>query len=81
MVRPADASESDCSDWTSHSRDMGAVEVGVATEKAAVEGVDAVWDWAAAATALKEVRRFWAEDLRRIFGRCICASTGAMDIT
>ena len=77
---PADATESECNDWTSHSRDMGAVEVGVPAAKDAVDGVGAVCcdEEAAEATDLKEVRRFWAEDLRRIEGRW--PSLGDMDM-
>lgn len=76
-----DPTVSECKDCASHSRAWGAVVVVAAKDKlVAFEANEGVGfkDWGAAEpdeeVDLKEERRFWAEDLRRIVGRCGCGS-------
>lgn len=78
-VPEEDATESDCSDCTSHSLESEPFgTVGVVTYgKPLAE--DTVFAFAA---GLKEERRFCAEDFLRMDGRCMSMdAVGAMDIT
>lgn len=75
---------SECKDCASHSRAWGEVivdDVAVAKDKlVAFEMTEGVGfkDWGVEEPDeegdLKEERRFWADDLRRIEGRCGCES-------
>ena len=72
FVRVVDATDSDCSDCTSASRDIepAPVGVGIADTKWRPVAEDTVLVWVAE-LGLKDVRRFCADDFRRILGRCI----------
>ncbi len=72
VVTPTD---SECSDWASHSLAMGVVVVGVGAATVELKEATAVFngvgpDELPDTGFLKDERRFCAEDLRRIVGRC-----------
>jgi hypothetical protein len=78
-----DPTVSECKDCASHSRAWGVDAVDDVVEKdklVALETKEAggFKDWGVTEpdeeVDLKEERRFWAEDLRRIVGRCGCWS-------
>ena len=85
-----DPTLSECSDWASQSRPIGVVEVGVAADanERVVErcpggrfnggGAGEEEEEEEGGTVLKAERRFCADDLRRIVGRC--GSWGKCDI-
>lgn len=77
------------SDWTSHSRGgiVAVVGVGAAEYERPFEAGTAAAGKeegggppAALPEDLKLARRFWAEDLRRMAGRCWPSAMGAMDV-
>lgn len=61
-------SPSECSDCTSHSLFIGTDAVGVET---AGGGTPVAEEKVPVWLGLNDERRFWAEDFRRIPGRCI----------
>ena len=76
-----DPTVSECKDCASHSR-AWEVTVGDVVEKGKLEALEAkeavgFKDWGVIEPeeeeVLKEERKFWAEDLRRIAGRCGCS--------
>lgn len=81
----APAMVSEYRDCASHSRGWG-VTVGDVVEEGKLEALEAVGfkDWGVIEpdeeVDLKDERKFWAEDLRRIAGRCGCSENMLYDL-